>query len=110
LAGQIERELVGEQPAQQEPVASEAYDMIDRFLRNNLSSDDDYAEYSAALDVIYNTPPAQPAPVQEPVGTLKIWFYKGHGNYDFEYWGSLGEGAYAVYTTPTAAPTTGETK
>jgi hypothetical protein len=42
----------------QEPVASAAYDMIDRFLRNNLSRDDDYAEYSAALDVIYTTPPA----------------------------------------------------
>lgn len=26
-----------------------SYDMIDRFLRNNLG-DDDYAEYSAALD------------------------------------------------------------
>jgi len=40
---------------------------------------------------------------QKPVGTLNIWFYKGHGNYDFEYWGSLGEGTYAVYTTPPAA-------
>ena len=27
------------------------YDMIDRFLRNNLG-DDDYAEYSAALDAL----------------------------------------------------------
>ena len=27
------------------------YDMIDRFLRNNLS-DDDYAKYSAALDLL----------------------------------------------------------
>ena len=34
---------------QVEPARSEAYDMIDRFLRNNLG-DDDYAEYSAALD------------------------------------------------------------
>ena len=42
----------------QEPVASAAYDMVDRFLRNNLSSDADYAEYSAALDAIYTTPPA----------------------------------------------------
>jgi hypothetical protein len=34
-------------------------------LRNNLSSDADYAEYSAALDALYTTPPAaQPAPVQ----------------------------------------------
>lgn len=29
---------------------SNAYDMIDRFLRNNLNSDEDYAEYSAALE------------------------------------------------------------
>lgn len=49
----------------QEPVASAAYDMVDRFLRNNLSSDDDYAEYSAALDVIYTTPPAA-QPVFKP--------------------------------------------
>ena len=40
---------------------------------------------------------AQPAPVQEPVGTLNIWFYKGHGNYDFDYWGSLGEGTYTAH-------------
>jgi hypothetical protein len=47
------------QPAPvQEPVASAAYDMVDRFLRNNLSSDADYAEYSAALDALYTTPPA----------------------------------------------------
>jgi hypothetical protein len=44
------------------------------------------------------------APVQEPVGTLNIWFYKGHGNYDFDYWGSLGEGTYAVYVTKSEAP------
>jgi hypothetical protein len=45
------------QPAQQEPVArSDAYDMIDRFLQNNLNSDSDYAEYSKALDSIYTTP------------------------------------------------------
>lgn len=29
-----------------------AYDMIDRFLRNNLGSDEDYAEYSKALDAV----------------------------------------------------------
>ena len=39
--------------------ASDAYDKIDRFLRNNLD-DSDYAEYSDALDDMY-TPPAQPA-------------------------------------------------
>ena len=49
-----------------------SYDMIDRFLRNNLN-DDDYAEYSAALDELC-TPPAQQEPValkwqQAPVKT-----------------------------------------
>ena len=39
--------------------ASDAYEMIDRFLRNNLY-DDDYAEYSAALDLVLSTPVAQP--------------------------------------------------
>ena len=54
------REALAEQPAQQqEPMAqSKAYDMIDRFLRNNLNSDDDYAEYSTALDSLYTSPPA----------------------------------------------------
>lgn len=33
-------------------VRNEAYDMIDRFLRNNLD-DSDYADYSQALDLIY---------------------------------------------------------
>jgi hypothetical protein len=37
------------------------YDMIDRFLRNNLG-DDDYAEYSAALDSL-----CAPQQKQEPV-------------------------------------------
>lgn len=42
-------------------VREAAYDQIDRFLRNNLH-DDDYADYSAALDSLYAapTPPAQP--------------------------------------------------
>jgi hypothetical protein len=49
------------QPAPvQEPVASAAYDMIDRFLRNNLY-DDDYESYSDALHEVATTPPAQPA-------------------------------------------------
>ena len=37
-----------------------AYDLIDRFLRNNLY-DDDYAEYSKALEAI-----SQPAPSPQP--------------------------------------------
>ena len=43
---------------QGEPVASDAYNMIDRFLRNNLG-DDDYAEYSAALDSLCTPQPKQ---------------------------------------------------
>ena len=35
--------------------ASAAYDKIDRYLRNNLD-DDDYAEYSAALDLVSTQP------------------------------------------------------
>jgi propanediol dehydratase large subunit len=35
------------------------YDMIDRFLRNNLG-DDNYAEYSAALDSLAAAPQAKP--------------------------------------------------
>ena len=40
-----------------------SYDMIDRFLRNNLG-DDDYAEFSAALDELC-TPPAQRKPLTD---------------------------------------------
>ena len=57
------------EPVQAEPVQSaawvDAYDMIDRFLRNNLR-DDDYAEYSAALDSLY-TAPQQAEPVQPAI-------------------------------------------
>lgn len=38
----------------------EAYDLIDRFLRNNLY-DDDYAEYSEALELLSSEPPQQQA-------------------------------------------------
>lgn len=34
---------------------SEAYDMLDRYLRNNMD-DSDYAEYSAALEVVFAAP------------------------------------------------------
>lgn len=40
------------------PAVSDAYDMLDRFLRNNLD-DADYADFSHALDLI-STPPAPP--------------------------------------------------
>lgn len=54
---------VGEQPqVEQDSQASAAYDMIDRYLRNSLH-DDDYSEYSAALDSLYTHPqPRQPLP------------------------------------------------
>lgn len=38
---------------------SESYDMIDRFLRNNLY-DDDYESYSEALHEVATTPPKRP--------------------------------------------------
>ena len=44
-----------------------SYDMIDRFLRNNLG-DDDYAEYSAALDALCTPQPKEPE--QEPVAWM----------------------------------------
>lgn len=44
-----------------------AYDKIDRFLRNNLD-DADYAEYSAALDEVLSAAPQQQA---EPVAECK---------------------------------------
>ena len=52
------------QPAQQAPAgaADVNYHLIDRFLRINLY-DDDYAEYSAALDALASTP----APAEQPV-------------------------------------------
>jgi hypothetical protein len=45
-----------------------SYDMIDRFLRNNLG-DDDYAEYSAALDSLCTPQPKQEQ--GEPVAEVK---------------------------------------
>ncbi len=44
-----------------------SYDMIDRFLRNNLG-DDDYAEYSAALDSLCTPKQEHGEPVAIVVG------------------------------------------
>ncbi len=57
----------------QEPVDDDAYDMIDRFLRNNLD-DHYYAEYSAALDRVA-APPQRQQEKQEPVawGMRNAW-------------------------------------
>ena len=53
------RAALAAQPS--EPVAdrSDAYDTIDRYLRNNLD-DSDYAEFSAALETLYAAPAAVP--------------------------------------------------
>ena len=45
---------------------SDAYDMIDRFLRNNLG-DDDYADFSAALDSLCVATPQQAEAVPNDV-------------------------------------------
>lgn len=47
-----------------------SYDMIDRFLRNNLD-DEDYAEFSAALDDLCNPPPKKPL-TDEQIA-IKAW-------------------------------------
>ena len=46
------------QQAHKTVCANESYDMIDRFLRNNLY-DDDYDSYSEALHEVAASPPAQ---------------------------------------------------
>lgn len=48
---------------------AEAYDMIDRYLRNNLG-DDDYAEYSNALEASERKPLNQ----LEREGAVELWF------------------------------------
>jgi hypothetical protein len=49
-----------------------SYDMIDRFLRNNLG-DDDYAEYSAALDSLCSPQLApQPSLTDEQVIEMAV--------------------------------------
>ena len=55
-----------------------SYDMIDRFLRNNLG-DDDYAEYSAALDSLCAPPQRQPL-TDEQIEFLN--FLYGAGEWD----------------------------
>ena len=47
----------------------DAYDMIDRFMRNNLD-DSEYAEYSSALEKVIE-PPATPDKVAVLVGALE---------------------------------------
>ena len=49
-----------------------AYDMIDRFLRNNLNSDEDYAEYSAALESLIQPQTREPL-TDEVIAALWSW-------------------------------------
>lgn len=49
-----------------EPEVSRAYDTLDRFLRTNLG-DDEYAQYSAALETIYQAGQSH----REAIVTLK---------------------------------------
>lgn len=61
----------------------EAYNMIDRFLRNNLD-DSDYAEFSAALDLVAAAPAPSAATPAENCnmcnGQGKIGGFIGHGD------------------------------
>ena len=77
--------------------AEYAYEMIDRFLRNNLD-DDDYAEYSEALDAIYA--PSKSEPVQEPVADVRT-FTNGAGRREQRVvvFGDVNEGDL-LYTHP----------
>lgn len=76
-----------------------SYDMIDRFLRNNLS-DDDYAEYSAALDSLCTPQPKEPE--QEPVA----WKDKTYGNLHHQNFGN----SIPLYTSqPPSKPWVGLT-
>lgn len=61
-----------------------SYDIIDRFLRNNLG-DDDYAEYSAALDSLC-APPRKPLTDKE-IDLLREKHSEGRGSgwrFDFK--------------------------
>jgi hypothetical protein len=58
---------------------------------------------------LYTTPPAQPAPVQEPFGYLEIEDIESHSEYphncrSINLWHEGGEEMVAIYTTPPAAP------
>ncbi len=48
----------------------EAYDMVDRFLRNNLC-DDGYADYSEALELLSSEPPQRKPLTDEEILTYR---------------------------------------
>lgn len=50
---------------------SEAYDAIDRYLRNNMD-DADYATYSALLDSVYAAAPQQPTQERDALTDAQI--------------------------------------
>ena len=49
----------------------EAYDMVDRFLRNNLC-DDGYADYSEALELLSSEPPKRKPLTDEEINGLVL--------------------------------------
>jgi hypothetical protein len=69
LARQADRQRV---PAEDSPAVCDAYERIDRFLRNNLG-DEDYADYSHDLDLLVAAPeaPAQASAVDDD---YKGWY------------------------------------
>lgn len=50
----------------------EAYDMVDRFLRNNLYDDDDYANYAEALELLSSEPPQRKPLTDEEINGLVL--------------------------------------
>lgn len=57
LAGRASLRASPAVPVAQDDTRVDAYDQIDRFLRNNMD-DESYAHYSQALDLVWLTPPA----------------------------------------------------
>lgn len=95
-----------ERAPSQRAVATDDPEIYEFWARNKEAEKQEPAKYSDIVSDGGMDPRNKfdAAPVQEPVGTLNIWFYKGHGNYDFEYWGSLGEGTYTVHVEKSEAP------
>lgn len=59
-------------------LTDEAYDLIDRYLRNNLD-DTDYAEYSTALEAVRVAPAPASQPVAVPAGMEPVaWAVAGN--------------------------------
>ena len=59
----------------------EAYDMVDRFLRNNLY-DDDYANYAEALELLSSEPPQRKPLTDDELWDLWDRHHAGTPSYD----------------------------